>query len=283
MKSRPPRAHLAIALASLRVPQWLHFCALPLAGVTGLSGLGCDPQLTGPAQGLRVLAGCLIAAGCLGCAYGINAVAERHTDLCAGKNPLVTAPEGATLATACALLASLLALLLALFLGPWALLACGTSLGCGLAYSVGGKRVPVLGLLLNTGIFAPLMAVLLVPGATPPSWAHELAVFTLLLLQNQLIHELADEAEDRAAGARTTAQLLRRRGTVRVAILAGLAIPPASLALAPNLAHALLGSALAAVATVIVCDGRDPARARVAHRVAACVGGALLWLLARIG
>ena len=277
MKSRSPRG-LAIALAALRVPQWLHFCVLPLAG------LASEAQYIGPAQGLRVLAGCLIAGGCLGCAYGINAVAERHTDRCADKNPLVAAPERAALATACALLASLLALALALLLGPWSLLACATSLGCGVAYSVAGKRVPVLGLLLNTGIFAPLMAVLLVPGATPASWPHELAVFILLLIQNQLIHELADEAEDRAAGARTTAQWLRRRGTVRAAILVGLAVPLASLALAPSLVHALLGSALAAVATAVVWHaGRDPATARVAHRVAACVGGALLWLLARLG
>ena len=278
MESRSPRARLAVALASLRTPQWLHFCALPLAGLGGVA------QLIGPAQWPRVLAGCVIAGGCLGCAYGINAVAERRTDLCAGKNPLVVAPELAALATACALLASLLALALAVILGPWALLACGVSLGCGVAYSGAGKRVPVLGLLLNTGIFAPLMAVLLVPGATPPSWAHELALFTLLLTQNQLIHELADAAEDRAAGARTTARLLGVRGTVRAAIVAGLVIPLASLALAPTRPQALLGSALAAVTTAIVYAARgDPARARVAHRATACLGGALLWLLARLG
>lgn len=272
MKSRSPR--LATALASLRTSQWLHFCALPLAG------------LGGPGGWPRALVGCVIAGGCLGFAYGINAVAERRSDRSFLKNPLVGAPGVAGLAVGCAMLVATLALGLALVLGRWALLACGLSLLCGGAYSVGiaGKRVPVLGLVLNTGIFAPLMAVLLVPGQIPASWAHELAVFTLLLIQNQLIHELADDEEDRAAGARTTAQLLRGPGTVRAGVGAGLVIPLVSLGLAPTWGQALLGSAIAAVATVIACTARsDPARSRAQHRVAACAGGALLWLWARVG
>jgi 4-hydroxybenzoate polyprenyltransferase len=286
VKSRSPRGRLAssfrIALASLRTRQWLHFCVLPLAG---LGGEGTYALFADPAELSRALAGAVIAAGCLGCAYGINAVAERRSDRSARKNPLVAAPGLAAPATACAIVAGALALGLALIVGPWALLACGLSLLCGVAYSVGlaAKQVPVLGLLLNTGIFAPLLAVLLRPGAVPPSWSHELAIFTLLLIQNQLIHELADRDEDRAAGARTTAQLLGPRGAVRVATLAGLAIPPVALGLAPTPGQWLLGSALAAVATVITADaGRDPARARVVHRRTACAGGALLWLCARL-
>ena len=287
VKSRSPRGHLARSLAgslvSLRARQWLHFCALPLAG------LGADEMYalcTDPAQWLRALAGAVIAAGCLGCAYGINAVAERRSDRCAVKNPLVAAPELAALATAWALVACVLALGLALILGPWALLACGLSLICGVTYSVGlaAKRVPVLGLLLNTGIFAPLLAVLLLPGEVPASWPHELAIFTLLLIQNQLIHELADHDEDRAAGAHTTAQLLGHRGALRLATLAGLVIPLTTLGLAPSPGRWLLGSALAVVATLITANaGRDPTRARVLHRRTACFGGALLWSCARLG
>ena len=283
MKSRSPRGRLATSLASLRARQWLHFCALPLAG---LAGEGSYASGTDCAQWGRALAGAAIAAGCLGCAYGINAVAERGSDRSARKNPLVAAPELAALATAWALVASGLALGLALALGPWALLACGSSLLCGLAYSVGpaAKRIPVVGLLLNTGIFAPLLAVLLRPGEVPASWAHELTTFVLLLIQNQLIHELADHDEDLAAGARTTAQLLGRRGAVQAAALAGLVIPVLSTALAPTTGQCLLGSALGLVATVITTTaGRDPARARVLHRWVACAGGALLWLCARLG
>lgn len=274
MKSRS----LAIALASLRTPQWLHFCALPLAG------LGGGPFTPGAAAWLRALLGGLIAGGCLGCAYGINAALERRTDRCAAKNPLVAAPGLAAPVIVCASLVGALALALARALGPWALLACGLSLACGVAYSVFGKRVPVLGLALNTGIFAPLMAVLLVPGAVPAGWAHELAVFCLLLIQNQLIHELADADEDRAAGARTTARLLGARATIRLALAVGFVIPPVSAALAPSRDLALLAAAIAAIATMIAADARRaPARARVRHRVTACIGGALLWLCARLG
>jgi 4-hydroxybenzoate polyprenyltransferase len=280
VESSSPRGRLAVALASLRAPQWLHFCALPLAA------LGRADLLALPSSWLRVMTGCTIAAGCLGFAYGINAVAERHSDRSAAKNPLVAAPELAPLATVSALMVAVLALALALALGPWALLACGLSLICGAAYSVGiaGKHVPVLGLLLNTGIFAPLAALLVRPDALPPSWAHELAVFSLLLIQNQLVHELADYEEDRAAGARTTAQWLRRRGTVRVAVLAGFAIPLVSIVLAPTTGQALLSSAIAGIATVIAFESRrDPARARRVHRAIAFAGGAALWLFARQG
>jgi 4-hydroxybenzoate polyprenyltransferase len=241
---------------------------------------------TDSAQWARALAGAAIAAGCLGCAYAINAVAERGSDRSARKNPLVAAPELAALATTWALVASGLALGLASILGPWALLACGSSLLCGVAYSVGpaGKRTPVVGLLLNTGIFAPLSAVLLLPGEVPASWPHELAIFSALLIQNQLLHELADHDEDLAAGARTTAQLLGHRGAVQVAALAGLMIPVLSLGLAPTAGQCLLGSALGVITTVIAATaGRDPARARTRHRRSACAGGALLWLCARLG
>ena len=269
MKSRSP------AIASLRASQWLHFCALPLAG------LGPE-ELVSPAGSLRALIGGLIAAGCLGCAYGVNAATDRHTDRCSRKNPLVAAPGRVAPAIACALIVAIAALILALALGRLAPLACGLSLLCGLAYSLAGKRVPVLGLVLNAGIFAPLMAVLLVPGAAPPSFAHELAVFTALLIQNQLLHELADVEEDRAAGAGTTAQRLGDAGAVRVAVAVGLAIPLVSLWLAPP-RHALLAAGVAAVATGITAAARrDPARARALHRVTACVGGALLWLCARL-
>jgi 4-hydroxybenzoate polyprenyltransferase len=256
----------------------LHFCVLPLAAV------GSD-DLFSLSTWPRMVVGCLVAAGCLGFAYGINAVAERHSDRSTIKNPLVEAPELGSLATACALMVGLFALGLASVLGPWALLACGISLVCGGSYSFGitAKQVPLLGLLFNAGIFAPLTVLLLRPDAIPPSWAHELAVFTVLLIQNQLVHELADYEEDRAAGARTTAHLLRRRGTIRAAVLVGFAVPLASIGLAPTAGQALLSSAIAAVATVIAFESRrDPGQARRVHRAVAFAGGALLWLFARL-
>ncbi len=275
----PPLRPWRVALASLRAPQWLHFCVLPLAALDA-SALADEP-IAWP----RALLGCAIAAGCLAFAYGLNSVAERRSDHSTGKNPLVAAPELAPLAVFCALAAGLLALLLASGLGSWALLACGISLACGGAYSVGvqGKRVPVLGLLLNTGIFTPLTAVLLLPGKVPPSFVHETILFTLLLIQNQLVHELADIDEDREAGAWTTARLLGPRGTLRAALGVGIAIPLASLWLAPSLALALLASVLALAATrIALAAEHDAARARVRHRWLALAGGALSWLAARV-
>lgn len=281
VEGQPTRSRLALALASLRAPQWLHFCVLPLAA------LDREALLALPHAWPRALAGCLAASGCLAFAYGINAVAERRSDRSSGKNPLVDAPELAPLATALSVLAALLALALALWqLGMMAGLACLVSILCGTTYSVGigGKKVPVLGLLLNLGIFVPLGALLLDPAAIPASWRHELAVFALLLIQNQLVHELADYDEDRAAKAHTTARFLRRRKTVRVATAIGLLVPLAAILLAPTHAEALLASLLAGVTTMLTAESRrDPARTRREHRRVAFVGGALLWLLARLG
>ena len=140
MDPTTPLGRLTIALASLRASQWLHFCVLPLAA------LRAEDLFALPSTWVRTLIACLVAAGCLGFAYGLNAVVERHTDRSEAKNLLVAAPELAPLAAACALAAALFALTLAAVLGPAAVFACGISIVCGAAYSIGitGKRIPVL-------------------------------------------------------------------------------------------------------------------------------------------
>ena len=248
---------------------------LPLAGL---------PRTVAAIAPGRLLVAVLACAGCLGFAYGINAVAERRSDRSAVKNPLVAAPQLAASASAAALIAALVAASAGLYLGGPAPAAVGLSLVCGLLYSVGlrGKRIPGLGLALNVGIFVPLAVLLLDRAAPPPSFGHELAVFALLLAQNQLIHEHADLDEDRRAGVRTTARLLGERGTQVAVGGLGLLLALAALRLAPGPGQLRVALLLAAGASWIGVVGlaRDPAAARRNHRVLALVGGALLWLVA---
>lgn len=279
----PSSAHRqrGLALASLRARQWLHFCALPLAGV-GAS------QLLDAGQWLRLLAGGIAAAGCLGFAYGLNAVVERGSDRSSKKNPLVADPddrEGARAAVWAAIGVGAGALGLGLWLGSTAVFATLLSLACGAAYSVGprGKRVPGLGLALNTGIFLPLTALLIERDAIPSTWLHEVGLFTVLLIQNQLVHELADLDEDRAAGAATTAGWLGADATCRIGVGSCALIPLTSLLLGLHLAQLGVSLLLALAAAWTIHGARtDPGRARERHRWLAFVGGALLWLLARM-
>lgn len=266
-----PRA-LALGAAALRVRQWLHFVPLPLAGVpvVGLVSGACPK---GP-----VLWACIAGALCLGCAYGINAHADRATDRSRRKNPLAGAP-GSGWALAPALLCGALALVAASMSGGLA--AAAGSVLAGVVYSVGPriKRWPVVGSLANVAIFAPLL--LLVGGPRPDGFVGTCAVFTALLLQNQLLHERADVVEDRRAGARTTAQVLGRAGVRRAGqALAGLGGLAAAATLGwPGATAGTIGLAFGAC----LMGQDDAAAARRRHRALAMVTGALVYALAQGG
>ncbi|PCC74377.1 UbiA family prenyltransferase [Nannocystis exedens] len=193
---------LGLGLRALRARQWAHFVPLPLAGAP----LG--DMLSGTCLIEPVLWGILAGALCLACAYGLNAHADRGTDV-PGKNPLVGAEVGAA-AMVPALACGLSAMVAAGHSGGPG--AAAVSLATGALYSAGPrlKRLPGVGTLANVAIFAPLLALVGTP-RTPGFWGMSL-VFTALLLQNQLVHERADAGEDRRAGAYTTAQWLGRAG-----------------------------------------------------------------------
>lgn len=255
---------LALGAAALRVRQWLHFVPLPLAGAPGLVSGACPK---GP-----VLWACLAGALCLGCAYGVNAHADRATDGSRRKNPLVGAP-GSAWALAPALACGGLALAAAGASGGLA--AAAVSVAAGAAYSVGPrlKRWPGVGSLANVAIFAPLL--LLVGGPRPAGFWGIFVVFAALLLQNQLLHERADVAEDRRAGARTSAQVLgaagvRRAGRALAAV--GAAVGAATLAW-PGALAAALGLVLGAWLMGQV----DAAGARRRHRWLALATGAAIF------
>jgi 4-hydroxybenzoate polyprenyltransferase len=241
------------ALLALRPGQWAHFVVLPAAGGAG---------------GARLALGAVAAAAALAFAYGVNAVADRATDRSRAKNPLagVAAPgrEVAVTLAACAAAAAAAGAAL----GPASLLWVAASLACGLAYSVGPrlKAVPVAGVVCNTGIFVPLLAVAL-PARPPEGTVVLIAAFVALIVQNQLLHELADAGEDADAGDRTTARVLGPTAARAVVAALPLVLVPLSLPAAAVAAGAVAGVAVSGAAA-----------ARRAHRWVALVAGALLWL-----
>jgi 4-hydroxybenzoate polyprenyltransferase len=248
-----------LGVRSLRAPQWAYFVVLPLAGF-----LTFDP--------LRVTLALVAAAACLAWSYGLNAIAERHTDASALKNPLVgvgALPRSVTLTLAATLL---LALLSSSALGWTSLLAAALSLLAGTLYSTGLrlKAWPGAGLVANTLIFVPLFVLGVEGRALPGAFPTTLLVFTALLLQNQLLHELADAREDEAADALTTARSLGAAATrvfiVALAAAGALFVAPQPLALA-----ALVLPTCAAFFPL------EPSTRRRAHRVLSIVVGAVLF------
>ncbi len=262
---RVPLSSRRLLFASLRASQWGHFAFLPWMGV----------ERGRPVPWGSVALALTSAAGSLAFAYGLNAVVERGTDRSAQKNPLVARPAEAPAVLRLVLLCALLAFAGSALLGTWAAACMLVSLACGALYSVGlrAKHIPFVGLVFNAGIFVPL-GLLLLSGRSGRAWVAELALFGSLLTQNQLAHELADAAEDRAAGARTTAGLLGRRGA-RVAMglvgfagLAGVA--------GQRVERVAIALVTCLVCALVVVVARRPARARRLHRYAALAGGAAL-------
>lgn len=259
---------LARPWTAWRARQWLHFLALPLAGVTAHTPLW------------RLAAAVIGGALALAYAYGLNSISDRATDLDRAKNPLAgvdVCPPAVLLGVVAVGVGALAATLPC---GPWAQLAMGLSLVCSTVYSIGPrlKCWPVAGTLLNVAMFAPLLF-LAVADRWPRAFVVEAALFALLLLQNQLLHERADADEDADAGARTTAQLLDDRGLRATIQALGLLALLALLMLAPSLPAALCGALAALAATIGALAGRAGWRARrLRHRRIAFAGGALLFV-----
>lgn len=258
-------------IATMRVPQWAHFLVLPLAALR----VG---EVTFTALALGV-AGAFTA---LAYAYGINAIADRHSDQRAEKNPLRGQRQisqfvrwmigGMAAAT----------VLIALVAAPLARVALLVSLVASTLYSVGprAKSVPFLGALANALIFVPLLYVGV--GRTPLfETLHTTLliaiVFTIMLLQNQLVHELADASEDALARDRTTAMMLGERRARGGCVLLGVAGSVAVLVL-----EGVSLDTMIAVAAMLLCGGLaklslPPSLLRVTHRFVSMALGALLF------
>lgn len=263
------------SLEVLRFRQWRHLIVLPLVG------LDLETWVRAQIGAWEVFAALLCAGACLGFAYGLNGIAERRTDACPAKNPLVGHPRAVPIAIARVVLAALVGLALASSISTVSVVAVSVSLVAGALYSVGAraKAKPIVGLLFNAFIFVPLCFLLYDSARVPETFACELAIFVALLTQNQLLHELADLDEDRRAGAQTTAQLLGEGFTRRVSACLGLVLLGVPwLFDAPIFAFVIAAVLGGSTATICLSSGTSPGHARILHRRIALLGGAALFL-----
>jgi 4-hydroxybenzoate polyprenyltransferase len=257
----------------LRTRDWLRFAVLPWAAIDGAA-----LQAPGP-TGTRLAVATACAGLALAYAYGLNTLADRGSDRSLTKNPLAGVGPLPADALLCVTLAGALALGASLWLGPLAIAATAASLAGATLYSVGPrcKALPVAGLLANTGIFVPLLGLAIRP-PLPAGFALLATTFAVLLVQNQLLHELAERAEDAGAGDVTTARLLGERGTRRAVATLGVMGSGLALALAGVTPRAGIAMALCVAATVVGLRPGATARQRVQHRHFCMVGGAALFL-----
>jgi len=270
-----------LAWKTLRVRQWWHFLALP--AVPLYAGVVENPWLAFRA----FVPGAAVVFLCLGYAYGLNAVTDRFADHSSRKNPLAGTDAVPAAVRAAVIGSAFVALALAAVLGWIPLATTAICVVTSTVYSAGPrlKRFPVVSSLLNLGIFVPLMFVARIDLAGLESLPALAVTMGILLLQNQLIHEVGDREEDAGDGVRTTAVALGVRATRWMAAVAGIVGAalvgttgrPCPVALAAALS--ILASAAFAVAAP---EGRA-ALFRHWHRRAFLASSAVVYLLAVIG
>lgn len=263
----------------LRFEHFRHFLVLPLASA----------ELSRPSAGgaLALARGVSIAFLVLSFGYLANAVGDREMDADPAKNPLAARPELDDQALWAPLTALALGALALAATGPWPVLAAtAVCVASGWAYSLGPrlKTVPIVGTLLNATNFAPLLFLGLTEPTAPGRLPVLTAAFVALLLENQLLHEAADAADDRAGGVRTTFLVAGVAGTAALAALGGAVLLGVTL----WAAHARGFSPLASLHAVphllifpvwLLVHGRSGERmraARIAQRWFAALSGALL-------
>lgn len=226
-----------------------------------------------------------IAFAILAFGYLLNSVSDRRMDLDPRKNPFIDG--GAREHRLSLTLLVAMSLLLALFSPLPAQIATVFCLAFGCIYSVGPrlKSVPIIGSLMNLANFGPLLFVGMRDAELPQGFAWLVLAFAALLLQNQLIHEAADNDEDRGGGVHTTWQMLGPTRTAAVIAMLGVTAMLAAATLAS--AHGamiiiVLGAAVfvAGFPVLLLRTGQDSekaARLRVTHRWYALVAGIVLF------
>ncbi len=253
------------AWAALRVRQWPRF--LPLAAGALLTPSGADL--------VALLTGTTVAACSLAFAYGLNSITDRRSDLLVDKNPLAGRTEVPSGLPALLVVLALGALALGAWIGAVALGATVLSLLAGLAYSSGPrlKGRPGLSLLGNGMIFMPLLAASVSVGPLGGAWFAAAALLAALLTQNQLVHELADAAEDLRAGDRTSAGWLGPQRTVLLARLLGLGAGAVWAALTADALALGVGIVVLLGSDRVLATAADAATKRRRHRWVAFLGG----------
>lgn len=269
-------------LRAMRFRHWAHFLLLPLAS--------WEPSGEWTTGALALGRGILIAFFILAFGYLINGVSDRGLDSAPEKNPLIGHTPGARLSWMLAGLATA-ALLLGASAPRPVFIGTVTGLTSGVLYSTGLrlKRFPVVGTALNVSNFAPLLFLGAATEDIAP-WTLALGVaFTLLILQNQLLHEAADRLDDERGGVHTSAFCLGPVGTSAVVAALGVALTAflhRSAAVPPM--FAILCALVFGLAFPIVVfrAGLSPsamANARIIHRYASAVAGATFFAWIRFG
>jgi 4-hydroxybenzoate polyprenyltransferase len=258
-------------LRRARVGRWVHFLALPLAGVDRHGGV---------ATMIAAARGVMIAFLVLAFGYTLNALADRGMDRPA-KNAFAA---GAPRLTSAVLGSLVVSALLASSGAPFpARVATVVALASGVLYSVGPrlKRIALVGTLANVTNFVPLLWVGEADGAPPRGVTWLAVAFTCLLLQNQLIHEAADRGEDVAGGIHTTVVALGPR--LSGCIAGGLGLLLVLDARAHGVAALPLAVVFGAVFPVALARGgrseHTMAQLRLVHRAASFVAGTALYLV----
>lgn len=267
-------------LPFLRVRHWYYFLSLPLLSLN-IDKL--NPWATGTSLA--------IAFFCLGFAYGLNNLRDTGLDRDPAKNPLIskTLPIKSPRVYSVVLgVFAGLAITLAIFRGPLVMGAVIIQLIGSVVYSTGVrlKKIPVVGTLMNLTIFVPLCFLGGDWSQLTGSFFHLTILFSLLLVQNQLIHEVEDYREDRAQKIITTAVKLGRARTLRVSALFGVPVAVTVGHLALRWARfELLAAAIPLVVFYIWWLYRSPfpgkyiSALRSSHRLSSGLcGGALWWL-----
>lgn len=261
--------------AAMRVRQWLHFVVLPAATID--RDLVSSPSTAAARIGM----GCIVASLALGHAYGLNAIADRMSDRDAVKNPLMGRDVlPANLWGAIGLMGAM-ALVGAYLVGPVSFVAASISLVAGTIYSIGPrlKAYPVIGTALNAAIFGPLLAVGLPDLHWPASFALRLGSFIVLLMQNQLLHECADDLEDTGASVLTTGRLLGERSVTRVVAAIGVCGALIGFVLAPSSFSAAVNAmAIALVTYVTLRPKTETSRRRIVHRIYSIIAGVAIFM-----
>lgn len=271
--SLPITARLARLGRAIRLRDWWHFLLLPFASAS----VGAQGAL---ARGVA------IAFGILAFGYLVNGLSDRALDTDGLKNPLETGGPATDSGFAAACFAAL-ALALSLSAPAAVTIATATSLFAGTVYSIGPrlKRFPFVGTIANAACFAPMLW-LSVPDDAPRPDLHVLgAIFAILLLQNQLLHEAADRLDDERGQVRTTFRAIGRRASA----LLGAALGATGAILAPHLALTIaMGAAFVILFPMALYLRGDDVRRmrtmRLAHRVA-CIaaGGSVFGALRLLG
>jgi 4-hydroxybenzoate polyprenyltransferase len=249
-----------------RMRDWLHFLPLPLAAFDVKAPLA--GAVLSAARGLAS-AFALLAFG-----YLLNSIYDKQLDRDPRKNPLIVHGAADPRYSLAALLGA--SLLLAAF-APWpAQLATGLCLVFYVVYSAGPrlKSLPVVGSVLNVGLFTPLLFVGMYDTSLPSHFVNVCVVCAALVLETQLIHEAADQAEDRAGGVRTTWLTLGPLWTAGLAALSGLTAAVAAAGLVPAAGSTIVAVVVAAIfgllfPALLAWRGGETARAarlRQVHR-----------------